>query len=365
MMSETRRRINRRRRKKRKALRRSKMIRKRVETVAELSDRALLWWPVDVRAKAVAASFKDAMLATFSIFKKTLRDAKDLDSLIEKVTELNKNGELPANIFLRHCMLFTNLGWEAIMKWFGDTYDVMFPGQKFEAGDVQFGMPKVTKAGVRISSAHIQQSYTYELPTDKLEQILACIKLLFMGSHSSWIQLERCYLSIYFDDEDGGLFLDDAATKYIEVSKQTSGAESAGSGSILETMVAIEPIKEYLKSHFPELVFVTKRRDPKIADGMVSDQWFINEENNHAVAVEVSFQETTNSTFSRKTKDAENRKNLFTSNLKSAFVIDGVGSLEHRKQECGSIISHADIVVSAREDEIERLADYIGEWLTG
>ena len=165
-----------------------------VPSIEELRDRALLWWPDEIREAVATSSFKDAMLATFPLFQKTLKECTDLDSLIQKVKELNKEGKLPANMFLRHCMLFTDLGWESVKKWYGETYSEMFPGGKFKEGEIEFEMPKLTNSKLRVSSSAIKESYSYELSSDQLEQIIACIKLLFMGSHSSLGRLERLSL---------------------------------------------------------------------------------------------------------------------------------------------------------------------------
>ena len=336
-----------------------------VPSLEILRGRALLWWPDEIRDEVTASSFKDAMLVSFPIFQQTLKDSTDLESLIQKVKELNAEGKLPANLFLRHCMLFADLGWESVKKWYGDTYLEMFPGGKFKAGEIEFEMPRLTQSKLRVSSSNIKDSYSYELSPDQLEQILACIRLLFMGSHSSLSQLERCDLSNYFDDEDGALFVADAVMKYIEVSKQTSGAAATASGEMLEKKITIEPIKTRLSKNFPQLEYVSKTSHEFVpGHSLVSDKWFVNEGNNRAVALEVSFQETTNSVIERKRKDAENRKNLFPDNCKSAFVIDGVGSIEHRQNAVREILSNADIVVTAHADEISRLAEYIGEWLS-
>lgn len=341
---------------------------KDVPTLAELRENAVLWWPDEIRDEVAASSFYDAMLVSFPIFQQTLKDSTDLESLIQKVKELNAEGKLPANLFMRHCMLFTNLGWEAMKKWFGDSYADMFPDGKFKGGEIEFDMPNpgTGQSKVRTMSKHIKDAYAYDLSDTQLKHILACIKLLFMGSHSSLSQLERCNLGIYLDDSDGELFYCDSVMKYIEVSNQTSGAKAAGSGNLMENKLAIEPIKAYLSVHFPNLEYLSKTSHQFLLghEPMTSDQWFVNEGNNRAVALEVSFQETTNSVIERKRKDAENRRNLFPENCKSAFVIDGVGSLEHRKNAVKEILSNADIVVTAREDEILRLADYIGEWLS-
>ena len=98
---------------------------------------------------------------------------------------------------------------------------------------------------------------------------------------------------------------------------------------------------------------------------MTSDQWFVNEVNNRAVALEVSFQETTNSTIERKRRDAQNRQRLFPNNVRSVFVLDGVGTLDHRQNAVIDIIQSSNMVVSARPDQVENLARYIGNFLAG
>ena len=336
-----------------------------VPTLAELRETALLWWPEEIRKEVSSSSFKHAMMATFPLFQEIVRESDSIHSLIDNIRDFNNSNQLPANMFLRHCMLFADIGWESMKKWFGETYEEMFPNGKFASQNFEFKMPRLTQSKIRTSSSHIKKSFDYKLKVDNLEQIIAAIRLLFLGSDSSMIQLGKCNLAIYLEDDDGSLFRSDAMTKYIHVSKQTSGAEATSSGDLLEKRIAINPVTDFLNHHYPELnVFQCQNYAFNDEQEMVSDCWFVNSDNGYSVAVEVSFQETTNSVIERKRKDAENRRNLFPPECKSAFVIDGVGSIDHRPKAVEEILNNADIVVSAREDEILRLAKYIGDWLS-
>ena len=269
------------------------------------------------------------------------------------------------NIFLRHCMLFADLGWEAIKKWFGDAYADLFPNGFLVTEDFRYRIPNITNGRIRVSSAHITSAYTHTLTQEQMQHIESLIAVLFYGSNVNSQALESCNLSVYLSD-DGTLFDADSRVKYIHVSRQTGGAAAAIGGSLLETRIAIEPIVELLHAEFPDLLFTTTR-DHQFAPGqqMTSDQWFVNEVNNRAVALEVSFQETTNSTIERKRRDAQNRQRLFPNNVRSVFVLDGVGTLDHRQNAVIDIIQYSDMVVSARPDQVENLARYIGNFLAG
>ncbi|SVD74841.1 uncharacterized protein METZ01_LOCUS427695, partial [marine metagenome] len=93
------------------------------------------------------------------------------------------------------------------------------------------------------------------------------------------------------------------------------------------------------------------------------DNWYYTTDEMRAVSVEVSFQETGNSVIVQKKDRAENRKEMYPEKFKSGYVIDGIGNFDFRSAAVRGILDAADIVVTAREDEIQRLAKYIGEWL--
>lgn len=334
-------------------------------TPAQLRNCALLYWPPEIRAEVASQSFFDTMVATYPLFRQVMHESEDFDSLIGTIRSLNRRNDLPMNIFLRHCMLFSDLGWEAIKKWFGDAFAELFPGGQLTAHDIQFRIPRITNGRIRVSSAHITSAYGYKLNQEQMQHIEALISVLFYGSDVDAQALEKCTLSVYLSD-DGALFDADSQIKYIQVSRQTGGAAAAIGGSLLETRIAIEPIIEILTTEFPNLEFSTVRQHEfAIGQQMTSDQWFVNEENNRAVALEVSFQETTNSTIERKRRDAQNRQQLFPENIRSVFVLDGVGTLDHRHNAVIAIIQYSDMVVSARPDQVELLARYIGNFLSG
>jgi hypothetical protein len=334
-------------------------------TPTQLRNCALLYWPPQIRAEVASQSFLDTMMATYPLFRQVMHDSRDFNSLLANIRILNNSNELPMNVFLRHCMLFSDLGWEAIKKWFGDAYAEVFPEGLLTAQNLQQAIPLIRQGKIRTSSAHITSSYDYALKEAERQQIEALIFVLFYGSDVNDQVMGKCNLAVYLSD-DGSLFDADSQVKYIQVSRQTGGAAAAIGGSLLENRIAIDPITELLSTEYPNLRFsMSKEHEFATGQRMTSDQWFVSEVNNRAVALEVSFQETTNSTIERKRRDAQNRQRLFPINVVSAFVLDGVGTLDHRHNAVRDIIQYSDIVVSARPDQVEYLGRFIGNFLSG
>jgi len=333
-------------------------------TVQTLIDNAEMWWPAEIRREVASQSFADTMIATYPLFRRLLVQSENINQLVDNIRTTNNDNSLPANVMLRHCMLFTDLGWEAIYKWFGDSYEQMFPGGAYTVNEVQRQIPKIIKSRVRIETRYITSAFENDLSEAHLQQIISLVTLLFFGSQLPLEQLSRCNMAVYFQD-DGTLFDADCSIKYITVSRQTGGAAAAIGGSVLENTVAIEPIQEHLAQNFPDLNLAYRKSYEFIRNqSLTSDQWIINLDNQRAVALEVSFQETTNSTIERKRTDAQNRQALFPENIASVFVLDGVGTLEHRHNAVQDIIDFSNYVVTARRGQVLLLANWIGNFLT-
>jgi hypothetical protein len=76
-------------------------------------------------------------------------------------------------------------------------------------------------------------------------------------------------------------------------------------------------------------------------------------------AVEVSFQVTTNSTIERKAGQAQARQELLHKNgHKIAYVIDGAGNFA-RQSALRTICQYSDCTVSFKNEELDKLVDYI------
>jgi len=73
----------------------------------------------------------------------------------------------------------------------------------------------------------------------------------------------------------------------------------------------------------------------------------------------VSFQFTTNSTIERKSGQAEARQRLLRAKgHRIAYVIDGAGNFE-RSSAIATIAAHCDEIVTFKDDELDRLAEYL------
>lgn len=76
-------------------------------------------------------------------------------------------------------------------------------------------------------------------------------------------------------------------------------------------------------------------------------------------AVEVAFQETTNSVIERKAGQALARRDmLHKAGHKMCYVIDGAGNLNFRRRAVSLIMNYSDCTAAFTEPEITRLARY-------
>ncbi|MFC1936768.1 restriction endonuclease, partial [Chloroflexota bacterium] len=83
---------------------------------------------------------------------------------------------------------------------------------------------------------------------------------------------------------------------------------------------------------------------------------------NKQIAVEVSFQVTTNSTIERKAGQAKNRYDqIEDKGYKIAYVIDGAGNFE-RETALGTICDHSHCTVAFSRNELEILCRFIREY---
>jgi hypothetical protein len=76
-------------------------------------------------------------------------------------------------------------------------------------------------------------------------------------------------------------------------------------------------------------------------------------------AIEISFQETTNSTIERKAGQAADRQKLLhKARHKIAYVIDGAGNFQ-RRSALSTICQHSDCTVSIKDEELDSLAAFL------
>lgn len=154
--------------------------------------------------------------------------------------------------------------------------------------------------------------------------------------------------------------------RYIWVSRITGGAQANTLGQIAQAFV-----KEYLEDnlrvvgaeveHNGRLPGVSHTDDetgrPTSFDLVVS-------KGEKRAAIEISFQETTNSTIERKGGQAKARfEQVEKAGHKIAYVIDGAGNFQ-RIRALENLVSHSHCTVALSEAELEVLCDFLRNYLS-
>jgi hypothetical protein len=154
--------------------------------------------------------------------------------------------------------------------------------------------------------------------------------------------------------------------RYIWVSRITGGSQSNNLGQLAQTFV-----QEYLETNLAIDGVSVKRngRIPGIKHTGESDKrettfdLVVSREGKY-VAVEVSFQVTTNSVIERKSGQAWSRyKQIQMQGHKIAYVLDGAGNFK-RKSALRTICTFSDCTVAFSRNELELLCQFIREYLT-
>lgn len=144
--------------------------------------------------------------------------------------------------------------------------------------------------------------------------------------------------------------------RYIFVSRITGGATSNSLGQIAQKYIA-----QFLAEKLPSWNFekstipnITQNDRTSLSFDIVAESPM-----KQYVAIEVSFQVTTNSVIERKAGQAKDRQNnLHLAGHKIAYIIDGAGNFE-RTSAISSIIEFSDITVNFSNNELLKLVSFL------
>lgn len=144
--------------------------------------------------------------------------------------------------------------------------------------------------------------------------------------------------------------------RYLDVNRSVSGAQSNSLGQILQQRVKTA-IKERYKDYDEVLTNGTLGVN---GDKITSD--ILIKKGSKAVAIEVAFQETTNSVIERKGNDARKRRELLNSaGVASVYVLDGIGNFQ-RQSAITKLCENSDCTVAYSDKEFGVLVDFIISW---
>jgi hypothetical protein len=339
-------------------------------TFEELEKVASKFWPSELSETEAKLSVIPLLLKTQDQFISIISvKARDLDKLFEIV----EASTLPANLFLKHLVILADFGGEMLQR-VSNEFKILFPDGKLNyywQGE--------------------QRSYTFKaLPTQKFSNKTLKIdgKELFIDHQLNDLQKDAITLllfgSAYGDDNkeitstlakcEIGDYLgkpDELANfikqRYIWVSRITGGAKANTLGQIAQNFVA-----RYIESNLKlknikikpggRLPGVT-HTDP--TTGRLTPFDLVVTNSARYVAIEVSFQVTTNSTIERKAGQAKARyQQIEQAGHKIAYVIDGAGNFQ-RETAVRTICSHGHCTVAFSRSELIVLCDFLRNHFRG
>ncbi len=332
-------------------------------TLPELRSKAVLHWPEDILIAAGDVSILPLLLKTQDIFISILKIANQ-DPLSWKQI-IKCNNTISGPLFLKHLMVMTDLGGEALNKlpplsnyfpygtlsfdWEGKNWIYSFQ-------EIQ-NKCSLANSALRVDSKSILKGGSF---TPRMEDVAMLLMFGSLGLNDS-LPMEvkdRCIVGNFLGHPEE---LDKFAKEnYIRVSRQVGGATSNALGQLAQNYV-VEHLQEALPSDW------TVSRDASLpnvfhsVEGEGTNFDVVAKSPTHKYfGIEVSFQVTTNSVIERKARESEGLiSSVHAAGHKICYVIDGAGNINIRQHAVGIICSHSDCTVALSGSEIKHLADFL------
>ena len=335
-------------------------------TVEDLRELASLFWPEELSRREADISIIPQLLQTQDDFIAILSVPV---AGIEKLFEVLAASNLPANQFLKHLVVLADFGGEMLQRVNAQAHS-LFPDKAFaylwhgEERTFQFRQLPVAgtlsndKLGISGKKLVLPQALT------PLQQDV--IALLILGSSASDENvanvLAKCEIGSYLGQKEK--LENFIKQRYIWVSRITGGAQSNNLGQIAQAFVyeylsdnlGIEEAQIIKNGHIPNI----KHTD----DGRLTTFDLVVSRDEKFVAVEVSFQVTTNSVIERKAGQAQSRfDKIQSAGYKIAYVLDGAGNFQ-RESALRTICSYSHCTVAFSRNELDILCQFIREYFT-
>ena len=334
-------------------------------SLEELAVHSVLFWPAEVREKVAAVDFGARLIDSHDQFIGIVSLAKESPEAWFKILEAS---ELSGNLFLKHLLLISDVAVEGLKK-LNPLYTQFPEGTiKYEWNGMQYqyklketNSGKISSAGIRTGASqliedHILDGRMYDL----------CMLVLY-GAFSTNAEsfenadlLSRCNIGQYLGDHDA--LVAHAQRLYLSVGNQSAGAGANARGQALQNFVISIlredlPLSEGWQMGSGKILGVQAAPDRETTFDLV-----VRGPNNKITGVEISFQETTNSTIERKAREARDvQAQLHVLGHALAFVLDGVGNIRIRRRASATICANSDCTVGFSRPELRVLANFLRE----
>jgi len=341
-------------------------------TIDELEVRACKWWPREVREEALKISVLQILLDSqekfISIMK--LADKANPSSLFELIDA----AQFSYPLFLKHLAVLVDFGGEPLQR-INKNFDEMFPEKKLifdvGSGEIEYSFSKLPVTSV-LNNKKMQIDTVENLSADYSDVNLFkdIIILLMYGAAavnaSTRAVLFKCTPYEYIGDDSK--VEEFVRQNYIKVSRIIGGKTASDLGNVAQQYV-VKYLTEALGDNYcvrsnGTIPGVTQNDGGTLTNfDVVVDKIDDTRRHKTYVAVEVTFQETSNSTIERKGGQARDRFEKITSNRNYiAYIIDGTGNFS-RRSAISVICENSHCNVAYTPDEFDVLISFIREKL--
>lgn len=339
-------------------------------TIDELETHACKWWPKEVREEAQRISILQTLLDTqerfISILKLTDKNR------IESLFGLLDASQFPYTMFLKHLVILTDFGGEPLQR-INKNFNEIFPECKMiynvGNGDCEYCFEKLPVRGTLNNEKmkiDTQENLTRLFDDHKLQKDIIMLLMFGASAVSASVRaiLFKCTPFEYLGDE--GKIDEYVRQNYIRVSRIIGGKTASDLGNVAQQYVV-----RYLSSRLGDnycvcnngtVPGVTQNEGQTLTTfDVVVDRINDNSRHKKYVAIEVTFQETSNSTIERKGGQARDRfERISSSRNYIAYVIDGAGNFA-RRAAVSILCENSHCTVAYTPEEFELLIEFIRE----
>lgn len=339
-------------------------------TIDELEPHACKWWPKEVREAAqeisVLQTLLDSQKKFISIMK--LADKHNASTLFELIDA----ARLSYSLFLKHLVVLTDFGSEPLQRVNKD-FAELFVGNKlsYDIGDgvaeYRFtSLPIIgtlTNKRMKIDSV---ENLSAEAPDKNLCKDIIMILVYGAAATSARTRavLFKCTPYEYMGNDMG--IEEFVRQNYIRVSRIIGGKTASDLGNVAQQYVVKYLVRalgeNYCVRSNGTVPSVTQNDGNTLTNfDVVVDRLDDTSRHKKYVAVEVTFQETSNSTIERKGGQARDRFEKITSSRNYiAYIIDGAGNFS-RRSAIKTLCDNSHCTVAYTPEEFEILIEFIKE----
>lgn len=347
----------------------TKTARNYQKTFDDLEKVASKFWPSELSEIEAKLSIIPLLLKTQDQFISIISvETHELDNLF-KIVEASA---LPANLFVKHLAILADYGGEMLARvsrefktlFRNSRLNYLWKGQQRSYDFKALPKRKFSNKALKIDG----KALLAPSPLDDLQKDAIAL-LLFGSAYSDNNQevastLSKCEIGEYLGKPQP--LADFIKQRYIWVSRITGGAKANNLGQIAQRFVA-----QYLTDHLglPNIHIKTSGRLPGVTHtdpqtGRLTSFDLVVTNGNKYIAIEVSFQVTTNSTIERKSGQAKTRyEQIKQGGHRIAYVLDGAGNFE-RETALRVICSYSHCTVAFSRSELDILCDFIRNYFS-